>query len=297
MTPEEARARLAPFGEDQLERLDFGGELLADSHAHLDMLADPSGALARAALAGVGFIATVANVVEDAERTFSQLDAWLGEAREILDAAGLPEVRLPEVRIIVGVHPHDARLATPDVDAAIERYAADPRVCGIGEVGLDYYYDHSPREVQREVFARHLALASRLDLPVCIHLRDAHEDGLAILGEVGLPARGAVLHCITVDAGTIAPFVALGCTPSFAGPLTFKKAEEIRAAASSVDPLNVMVETDCPFMAPEPWRGKKNEPALVAYTAARMGELHGLARADAARSTAAVARRIYGWSR
>lgn len=294
MTPEAARDRLAPFGEGRLPVLDFGGELLADSHAHLDMLEDPAGALARAALAGVGFIATVASVVEEPERTFGGLDGWLTEARAVLDAAGHAGIELPDVRIIVGIHPHDARLATAHVDARIAELAADPRVCALGELGLDYYYDHSPRERQREVFERHLALAHELDLPICIHLRDAHADGLEILSRIGLPARGAVLHCITVDQETIAPFVALGCTPSFAGPITFKSADAIRGGAASVDPGNVMVETDCPFMAPEPWRGKKNEPALVGYAALKMAELHQVAPATCARSTAATARRIYG---
>lgn len=278
----------------ELEVPDFGGEPIADTHAHLDMLEDPALALARAAVAGVGFIATVASVVESPERTFDGLDGWIADARVLLNEANFDAVPLPEVRIIVGVHPHDAAQVTPEVDATIRRLAADSRVCALGELGLDYYYDHSPREVQREVFRRHLTLAHELDLPVCIHLRDAHDDGLAILTDVGLPPRGAVLHCVTVGADVIAQFVELGCTPSFAGPITFKKGDAIREAAASSDPANVMAETDCPFMTPEPYRGRKNEPALVAMNAARIAAVHSISLPEIARLTTATARRLYG---
>lgn len=275
---------------------EFGAHTVADTHAHLDMLEDPAGAVARAALAGVGHIATVVNVTEEPERTYGGLDRWLLSARQQLDAAGHDAVALPEVRIIVGIHPHNASLATPEVDAAIRTFAADPRTCAIGEVGLDYYYDHSPRDVQREVFARHVALAIELGLPICVHLRDAHEDGLEILRAVGTPPAGLILHCVTVGADVVAPFLELGAVASFAGPLTFKKADAIRGAAERAGLKRVMVETDCPFMAPEPYRGKKNEPAFVTFTAARMAQVLGVSNDECALATTANAAAVYGFS-
>jgi len=274
---------------------DFDGAPVADTHAHLDMLADPPAAIARAAVAGVRQIATVVNVTEAPERTYLGLDAWLHSARVLLDQAGHRDIELPEVRIIVGIHPHNASLADDAVDERIRAYAKDPRTCAIGEVGLDYYYDHSPREVQREVFARHLALAAEVKLPVCVHLRDAHEDGLEIVRSVGVPPAGFVLHCVTVGPETIEPFLALGAIASFAGPLTFKKGDAIRAAAAAAGTDKVMVETDCPFMSPEPFRGKKNEPALVTFTAARMADVLGISARECAQATTATAASIYGF--
>lgn len=261
----------------------FGGVPVADTHAHLDMLEDPALALARAALAGVGFIATVADVTEDAWRTYDELDSWLANAGELLGhsfgvSASVSEAApasIPEVRIIVGAHPHNAKLWDDTAREEFRRLAGDPRTCGVGEMGLDYFYDHSPRDVQRERFAEHLALAAEFKLPGIVHLRDAHEDGLAIMREVGIPEAGCILHCFNLAPEVMEPFVELGCHVSFAGPVTFKKAVEVRDAAAGVPATRILTETDCPFMAPEPFRGTKNEPALVVFTAARMAEARG----------------------
>jgi TatD DNase family protein len=254
---------------------DFAGVAIADSHAHLDMLDDPAMALSRAASAGVGFIATVADVTEDGWRTYEELGSWLANARELLEVAEQPGVVPPHVRVIVGVHPHNAKEFDADAEAEMRRLAGDPLTCALGELGLDYHYDHSPRETQRTVFRRHLEMAHEFGLPVVIHLREAHEDGLAILASVGVPEAGAILHCYTLGPETMRPFLELGCHVSFAGPVTFKKAEEIRAAAREVPVGRVLTETDCPFMAPEPFRGARNEPALVVFTAARIAEARG----------------------
>lgn len=272
---------------------DFGGALVCDTHAHLDMLESPALALARAAAVGVGYIVTLVNVLENPEVTFEGLDGWQAEARHILDAEGREDVAVPEVSIIVGIHPHDAAKYTDGAEQAIADWAQDPRVVGIGEVGLDYFYDHSPREVQRDVFARQLRLAHRLNLPVCIHLRDAHEDGLAILRGVGTPARGAILHCFNLEYETAAPFVDAGCYVSFAGPLTFKKAVEVREAATQLPANRVFPETDCPFMAPEPLRGHKNEPAYVVFTTEVLAQCLGITPHDCATLTTATARRFF----
>jgi TatD DNase family protein len=241
------------------------------------MLEDPALALSRAALAGVTFVATVADASEDASRTYESLAHWLDAATVTLaQAGGAKETREPpEVRIIVGVHPHNAKDLTPQVEVELIRLASDARTAAIGEIGLDYHYDHSPREVQRAAFRRQLELAVELNLPAVVHLREAHADGEAIMREVGIPAAGCILHCYTMGAAPLEPFLALGCTVSFAGPVSFKKADEIREAACVVPAGRILTETDSPFMAPEPFRGCTNEPALVVFTAARMAAARG----------------------
>ena len=129
--------------------------------------------------------------------------------------------------------------------------------------------------MQRDRFVRHLELAHEFGLPVVIHLREAHDDGLEILTRLGVPDAGAILHCYTLGPETMRPFIELGCHVSFAGPVTFRKAEEIREAAALVPAGRLLTETDCPFMAPEPFRGRTNEPACVAFTAARMADARG----------------------
>lgn len=253
----------------------FGGETVADTHAHLDMLDDPALALARAALAGVGFIATVADVTEDAWRTYDELPSWLANARELLDAAGQEAVTLPRVRVILGAHPHNARLWDDAAREEFARLAADPLTCAVGEMGLDYHYDHSPRDVQRAAFREHIALARELGLPGVVHLREAHDDGAAILGEAGPPPAGFILHCYNLGPDAMRPFTEMGAHVSFAGPVTFKKAEEVRESARAVAPGRLLTETDCPFMAPEPFRGRPCEPAFAAFTAARIAEARG----------------------
>ncbi|MBE0416164.1 MAG: TatD family hydrolase [Coriobacteriia bacterium] len=255
------------MGDDRPVELPSIGQV-ADTHAHLDMLDDPGAALARAALAGVGYIAAVADVTEDAERTFEQLESWEYEAFEQL--ASLPEIMVPSpvVRIIVGCHPHNASAFDFAAEERLRELARDPRVCAIGEAGLDFHYGHSPRDDQRRAFRASLAIASDLGLPVVVHLREAHEEGAAILAEEGVPAAGCVIHCFTEDAPLALRFVEMGCHVSFAGPTTFKKGGSIREAAAAIPLDRILVETDCPFLAPEPYRGRRNEPAWVTLTAA-----------------------------
>jgi TatD DNase family protein len=269
------------------------GGLIADTHAHLDMLDDPGLALARAARAGVGFIATIADASEDASRTFEELPAWLASASDLLSEAGFADTPLPRVRVVVGVHPHNAKDFNAQVEAELQRLASHALTSAIGEIGLDYHYDHSPREVQRQVFRRQLTIARELDLAAVVHLREAHEDGKAIMRDVGLPDAGCVLHCYNLGPELLGEFLELGCTVSFAGPVTFKKADEVRAAAAIVPIERILTETDCPFMAPEPFRGRTNEPALVAFTAARIADCRGETPESFARSSFANALRLF----
>ena len=266
----------------------FGGEPIADTHAHLDMLDDPALALARAALAGVGFIATVADVTEDAWRTYQELGSWQANAAELLGQMGFNAL-VPQVRVVVGAHPHNAKDYREDAIQELHRLAAHPLTCAIGEMGLDYHYDHSPRDVQRERFSDHLRLAHEFGLPGVVHLREAHPDGLAILREHGVPAAGCILHCFNLGADVMEPFLELGCHVSFAGPATFKKAHDVRDAACAVPAGRILTETDCPFMAPEPFRGRTNEPALVAFTALSLASSRAEQPDEFARHTYAAA--------
>ena len=267
---------------------DFGGVPVADTHAHLDMLEDPTAALANAARAGIGFVATVADPSEDAARSYEELGAWLEYAVAQLPAG----TTLPAVRVILGVHPHNAKDFSPEVESLMRTLAADPLTCAVGEIGLDYHYDYSPRDVQRAVFRRQLELAHELALPAVVHLREAHEDGEAILREVGIPEAGCILHCYNLGPEPMRPFLELGCYVSLAGPVTFKKSDEIREAAALIPADRLLTETDCPFMAPEPFRGRKNEPALTLFTAARIAEARGEALPEFARTAYANALRV-----
>ena len=269
---------------------DLGGPV-ADTHAHLDMLDDPGKALARAAVAGVGFVATVTDPTEDASRTYDELPLWLASASDMLPGHASADNPLPVVRVVAGVHPHNAKDFNPQVEVELRRLGGHALTAAIGEIGLDFHYDYSPRDVQVEVFRRQLVIAGELDLPVVIHLREAHDDGVAILREVGVPSAGCILHCYNLGPTLLDRFLALGCTVSFAGPATFKKAEEVREAAMIVPIERILTETDCPFMAPEPFRGRTNEPALVVFTAARLAEARGEALSVFAAASFANARR------
>ncbi|MEN6430527.1 MAG: TatD family hydrolase, partial [Coriobacteriales bacterium] len=206
------------MGADLPELPDLGA-LTADSHAHLDMLEDPAGALARAARAGVGLVAPVVDLTED-RRTFAERDEWLAQAQGIREQEGSGPPFVPDVRVVVGVHPHNAHAFSSDVEKRMREAAALPGVAAFGELGLDYHYDYSPRVEQRAAFERHLALAHELSMPVVVHLREAHDDGYAMIRDMGVPPAGCVIHCFTEDAATAERFLGLGCWISFAGPVT-----------------------------------------------------------------------------
>jgi TatD DNase family protein len=270
------------------------GAPVADTHAHLDMLDDPSGALERASMARVGLVVTVVDATEAPEATFEALPGWIVEAARRLADWEIPDTAPPEVRILIGVHPHNAKDFADTVGALIVVLAGDERVCGIGEIGLDYFYDYSPRGDQRRAFRTQLALARRLGLPAVVHLRDAHEEGYAILAEESLPENGCVLHCFTEGPEVAERFLDLGCHISFAGPVTFKKNDGLREAVRLVPLDRILVETDAPFMSPEPYRGRTNEPAWCVLTAERIAEVKGVPVAEVSSAAMANARRLFG---
>jgi TatD DNase family protein len=270
------------------------GAPTADTHAHLDMLDDPAGALERAAAAGVSFIATVADATEEPLGTYDGLPAWEHDAAARLEQWGNAHLSVPRIRVIIGVHPHNAKHFDRTVEDEIRRLALDARTCAIGEVGLDFHYDHSPRDDQRAMMRRHLEMAAELALPVCVHLREAHEEGLEVLREVGVPPAGCIIHCFTEGAKTAELFLDLGCLISFGGVVTFPKADVVREAVAVVPLERMLLETDCPFLAPEPYRGRVNEPAFVTLTAAEVAVIRGSSPAEIAATTLDNALRVLG---
>ena len=193
----------------------------------------------------------------------------------------------------LGVHPHEAKLATEADYAEMEQLARNPKVIAWGEIGLDYYYDHSPREVQKEVFRRQMELAKAAKLPIVIHCRpsdnseNAWDDALQMLHEHwNTSGLGGILHCFTGEWKQAKPAVDMGFYVSFAGNVSFPKAENIRQSARETPTDRILIETDSPYLAPIPHRGKRNEPAFVVNTAEVVGQLHGLTKEEMGRKTA-----------
>ncbi len=192
----------------------------------------------------------------------------------------------------VGVHPHEARLVDDKMLADIRRWAADPKVVAIGETGLDFHYDNSPRDVQREVFREHLKIARETGLPVVIHVREAEQDALKIMSEEGV--THGVLHCFSGSQVLFEYAVQMGLHMSIAGPVTFKKALELKDAASRIPDDLLLLETDAPYLSPVPMRGKRNEPSYLLHTASEVAGLRGVTLEDVARITTLNARRLFG---
>jgi TatD DNase family protein len=177
--------------------------------------------------------------------------------------------------------------------ATLDRLARSPRVVGIGETGLDYHYDHSPREVQQAAFRRFVALARSAQRPVVSHVRDAHADAARILRDERATDVGGVIHCFTGGVDDARPYLDLGHYLSFSGILTFKKADDIRAAARFAPIERILIETDAPYLAPIPYRGQRNEPAFVGRTLGVLAELRGITLAQADRVTTENAERLF----
>jgi len=192
-----------------------------------------------------------------------------------------------EVYAAVGVHPHDAKLFDDRAEHSLTQLAQHTsRVIAWGEIGLDYHYDHSPREIQRDVFRRQLRLARQLNLPVIIHSREADDDTIGILtDELTDYHRAGVLHCFGGSLQMAERAIELGFFISFAGNLTFKKAYDLREIATRLPPARLLVETDCPYLTPVPFRGKRNEPARVVETARLLADLHHLSAEEIDRIT------------
>lgn len=253
---------------------------LFDSHAHVDgpeFDADRAEVLARARAAGVQRMVVIGAV---------------GDPTSAERAVALAE-QDPDVWATVATHPHDVEKMTADWWAVHERLAPHPRVVAIGETGLDYYYDHSPRAAQQEAFARFVDLARRVGKPVVCHIRDAHDDARAILKETAALDLGVVIHCFTGTPDDARAYAALGCYVSFSGIVTYKTAQPIRDAVALVPRDRLLIETDCPYLAPVPRRGKRNEPAFLTHTAEVVAQHSGMSFEDLARQTVENTCRIF----
>jgi len=253
--------------------------ILVDSHAHLDdarFASDLGAVLDRAREAGVQRIVTVGTGLASCEA-----------------AIALAQRNPGFVWASVGIHPHDAAGADEAALARLSELARSPGVVAIGETGLDYHYDRSPRDVQRAVFESQIRMALRLDLPVVVHCREAYEDCLAILKEhAGSGLRG-VLHCFAGDRPAAEALIGTGFFISFAGPLTFPNAGKLREAARFVPLDQLLIETDCPYLAPQAVRGRRNEPAFVRHVAEALAGLRGMTAGEVAEKTSANAARLF----
>jgi TatD DNase family protein len=237
--------------------------MLVDSHCHLDFAdfgAEREEVIARARRAGIGTMLTICTKITE-----------FGDVRAIAEAHD-------DLWCSVGIHPHEAA-SEPSTDAAtLCDLARHPKVIGIGECGLDFYYDHSPRDRQAEVFRAHAAAARETGLPLIVHTRNADDEMAAILSdECGKGPLKGVIHCFSSGPQLADTAIALGFYLSFSGIVTFKKADELRAVARTAPLDRILVEPDAPYLAPVPHRGKRNEPAFVVHTAALLAELRGLA--------------------
>jgi len=253
--------------------------MLVDSHCHLDFpdfAEERDAVIARAVAAGVGRMVTISTRV----RRFDQIRA-IAEAHE-------------EVFCSVGTHPHNAAEELDVTADELIRLAEHPRVVAIGEAGLDYFYDHAPRDAQAQGLRTHIAAARETGLPLVIHSRDADDDMAAILeDEMGKGAFPFLLHCFSSGRALAETGVRLGGYVSFSGILTFRKSEEIRAIARDVPRDRLLVETDSPYLAPMPFRGQRNEPSYVVNTAAVLAETIGVSAEEIAALTTANFHRLF----
>ncbi len=195
----------------------------------------------------------------------------------------------------IAIHPHDAAaMSDSDFNAIAELARTSKKIVCIGETGLDYYYDHSPRDMQKTVMTKFVGLARELRLPLSLHIRDAHEDALAILLSENAADVGGVVHCFTGDERDAERYLALGFYISFSGIVTFKSARPIQAAAKLVPANKILIETDCPYLAPVPMRGKRNEPAYLVHTARFVADLRGVPFDEFSRTTRENTQRLFG---
>lgn len=257
------------------------GVSLVDTHCHLDMMEngeDPADIIERAFAAGVTRAVTIG--IDPASSR---------KAVELAD-------RLEHVYAAVGIHPHHSEQLSLQSEKELQRLAGGSRVIAFGEIGIDTVKDYAPLDVQQRAFTRQLEMARELDLPVIVHNREAHEEIYQRLKKSGPFPRGGVIHCFSGDGEIARKFIDLGFYISIPGVVTFNRADMLHDAVRSI-PLDFMlVETDAPFLAPVPYRGKINEPLFTLYTAQKIAELKGLDLAEVARVTTANARRLFNIS-
>jgi len=253
--------------------------MLIDTHCHLDdprYDADRDAMIQRAQDAGVGHFVTIGCDLDTSRAAVS-----LAQQHSSISAT-------------IGVHPHEVQHITADWYDEFRALAQSSRVVAYGEIGLDYHYDHSPRDVQRVRFREQVRLARELRLPIVIHTREAQEDTMAILREEQAADVGGVLHCFSGDAWLAKDALDLGFSLSFSGVITFHNATMLREIVKTVPLDRILVETDAPYLTPAPHRGRRNESSYVHHVAAKIAELHGLSMEDVANATTQNAKRVFG---
>jgi len=253
---------------------------LIDSHCHVDSEQfdpDRDAVIERALAAGVEHMVAIGS----------------GDGPPALEAGIRLADRYPFIYATIGVHPHDASKATAETYKRLTELTAHPKVVAIGEMGLDFHYDHSPRDVQRDVFVEQMRIARDARKPIVIHTRTAWPETIALLREHWAPSKlGGILHCFSEGPREAEEALAIGFHISFAGIVTFPKATAIQEAARITPSDRLLIETDAPFLAPVPKRGKRNEPAFVVETARKLAELRGVTLEEIAETTAANWRRL-----
>lgn len=257
-------------------------ERFADTHCHLameDFEVDLAEILNRAALAGVERMLVVGS---DEKNSIAAFDLVQGNKRSGLYAA-------------VGIHPHEADSASAGIPESIFELVKDPSVVAVGETGLDYFYDHSPRDVQKKVFALHVGLARECEKPLVVHVRDAYDDAMDILRREKASGCGGVIHCFSGEMEHALAAIDLGFYISFAGPLTYPKNSNLREIASRLPLERILCETDSPYLSPQPRRGKRNEPANVRFVYEELAAARGISLHSLAEAVRDNASRLFGW--
>lgn len=257
--------------------------MLVDSHCHVDnkaFLKDREETIQRALEAGVSHMVAIGT----------------GEGPPDLEAALRLADQYPCFSATVGVHPHDASKADAEIFKRLPQLLRHPKCVALGEIGLDFHYDFAPRDTQRGVFIEQLRIAADAGKPVIIHTREAWPETMEILRQYWVPSGlGCLVHCFTGNAEQAREAVSLGFYLAFGGVLTYPKAEEVREAARETPLDRILLETDAPYLPPVPYRGKRNEPAYVALTAAKLAEVRNVTLQEIAQTTAANARLLLKW--
>lgn len=255
--------------------------MLIDSHAHIQ---------------ATEFSTDVDRVIQQAKEAGVEQIVVVGGAGDLSSNQAALELAeaYPGLHATVGMHPHDAKeVSEKDLDRLAE-LARSPKVVAIGETGLDFYYDHSPRQVQMDLFCRFIQMARDTGLPLVVHDRDAHREVGELLGHEGKGDLRGVIHCFTGDYGAAREFLDLGFYISFSGILTFKSADSLRDAARRCPLDRILVETDSPYLAPVPHRGERNEPAFVRFVAEAVAAARGISQEEAAEATSHNAQNLFG---
>lgn len=257
---------------------------LIDSHCHLDF---------------EDFGPAVTEVIDRARAVGVRWLVTIGSGRGLDSAPAAVALAHahPDVVATVGIHPHDAKLVTDDALNTLAHLARDSRVVAIGEIGLDYHYEHSPRAVQREAFRKQVRLARTVGKPIVVHTRSAPDDTLDVLRQERAEDVGGVIHCFTESESFARAVLDMGFDISFSGIVTFKNADDLRAVARTIPLDRMMLETDAPYLAPVPHRGKRNEPAFLVHTAAHLASTLNIPVDELRQRTTETAIRRFGLAR